>query len=129
MRGTLSASEAGNAHGHFAIASKDSSQRYRALTGSIDAHGIHSIELERVQTGAGMIELASLEIKLLGSCRDSGSAKDAEIVLRRIPDGREFFRAAVLLDEELMQECEVMETESPQSQAPAGVMKASDRRR
>ena len=100
MRGTLVTNLDGDAHGHLAIAVKDSSRRYRALTGSVNLNGVHSIQLERIQTDAGMVELASLEVKVLGDSHSSCFGKDADIVLRRIPDNSELFRATVLLDVE-----------------------------
>ena len=98
VRGTLVTNPDGDAHGHLAIGVRDSSRRYRALTGSINQNGVHSIQLERIQTDAGMVELASLEITLLGDNRSPGAGKDAKIVIRRIPDDRELFRATVLLN-------------------------------
>ena len=100
VRGTLVTNPDGDAHGHLAIAVRDNSRRYRALTGSINQNGVHSIQLERVQTDAGMIELASLEVKVLGDSRNLCFGKDADIVLRRIPDNSELFRATVHLDVE-----------------------------
>lgn len=98
VRGILSTSIDGHAHGHVAFASKDCTRRYRALTGSFLSCDDISIQLEQILLGAGVIELASLDVHVLSTRSESGLGADADIVLRSVPDAHELLRATILLD-------------------------------
>lgn len=98
VRGFLATAADGHAHGHLAISSKSGARRYRALTGSHSRNSTLSIQLEQIQTNPGTVELASLDIHILGASLYPGGGQDADIVLRRLPDATELLRATVLLD-------------------------------
>lgn len=98
VRGILATAADGHANGHLAISSKNGARRYRALTGSHGHNSTLSIQLEQIQTSPGAIELASLDVHVLGASRYPGGGQDADIVLRRLPDATELLRATVLLD-------------------------------
>lgn len=102
IRGILSTGFEGHAHGHVAFVSKDDSRRYRAISGTCGTSPTVSIQLEQLQLGPGMVELASLDVQILGQSLYHGTGMDADIVLRRIPDETELLRATILLEIEEM---------------------------
>jgi hypothetical protein len=98
IRGILATGADGHAHGHLAFALKDGARRYRALTGAPGKDVTLSVQLEQLRTESGLIELASLDIQVLGDSRYPGKSQDASIVLRSLPDSTEVLRATVLLE-------------------------------
>ncbi len=98
VRGILATGHEGHAHGHVAFSSKAGSRRYRALSGAQSSDSTISIELEQLLVGPGVIELATLDVHVLGSNGYADTALDADIVLRSIPNAVELLRATVLLD-------------------------------
>jgi hypothetical protein len=98
VRGIFATGADGHAHGHLAIAFKDGARRYRALTGSAGPDATISIQLEQISTDPGLLELASLDVQVLGDSHYPGGGKDADITLYRLPDSAQLLRATVLLD-------------------------------
>jgi hypothetical protein len=98
VRGILATDADGRAHGHLAIASKDGARRYRALTGSEGPDATISIQLEQICADPGIVELASIDVHVLGESHYAGGGQDADIVLSRLPDATHLLRATVLAD-------------------------------
>lgn len=98
VRGLLTTGGDGYAHGHLAVSSKSGARRYRVLAGSQHVNSTISIQLEQIQTDPGTIQLASLDVHVLGVSRYPGGGLDADIVLRRLPDASEIMRTTVLLE-------------------------------
>ncbi|CAN5690776.1 hypothetical protein BH23CHL2_BH23CHL2_12730 [soil metagenome] len=95
IRGTLVNSADGTAHGHLSIATQAGARRYRAVSGSLEGEGNVSVQLEEVRTGAGTLELVSLDIQFSAEHRDHDTSVD--VILSRLPDGAEIVRATILI--------------------------------
>lgn len=95
IRGSLVSQPNGTAHGHLSIASQSGARRYRAVTGSPESEGSASVQLEEIRTSSGTIELVSLDVQFSVECRDHDTS--ANVILSRLPDGAEIFRATILL--------------------------------